>query len=356
MKINLALILMSLGLYLGLLSFHPRKNESLSRIASFQPKAKLSDYGFFKGALADQKPVSSVIPYGLNSPLFSDYARKLRFVQVPKGQKVNYHPEEVLDFPDGTFIIKTFYYPLDARRPDAGRRIIETRLLVKDGEAWQAWPYVWDEDQNDAYLEVAGDQKSISWKNEKGKKIKSDYIIPNMNQCKGCHNRDEKIQPIGPSARQLNGDFDYAQGTANQLEKWEHLGILEGLPEDHRNIPQLAVWDVPSSGSLSDRARAYLDINCGHCHHPKGPAHTSGLYLHYQESNQTALGLNKPPIAAGRGSGGRLYDIVPGKPDASILVYRMESQDPGVMMPELSRRLIHKEGVALIKEWIASLD
>ncbi|MEO1656072.1 MAG: hypothetical protein AAFU64_21200, partial [Bacteroidota bacterium] len=134
------------------------------------------------------------------------------------------------------------------------------------------------------------------------------------------------------------------------------LGLLEGLPNNHEEIPQLAVWDNPASGNLSERARAYLDINCGHCHHPQGPAHTSGLYLHYQEESQTALGIHKPPIAAGRGSGGRLYDIVPGQPEASILLYRMESQDPGVMMPELSRKMIHKEGVQLIRDWITSLD
>jgi hypothetical protein len=67
-------------------------------------------------------------------------------------------------------------------------------------------------------------------------------------------------------------------------------------------------------------------------------------------------GIGKIPVAAGRGSGGRLYDIVPGQPDESILMYRLESMEPGVMMPELGRRLTDEEGVALVREWVASLN
>jgi hypothetical protein len=47
---------------------------------------------------------------------------------------------------------------------------------------------------------------------------------------------------------------------------------------------------------------------------------------------------------------------VPGAPDESILIYRVESTDPGSMMPELGRSLVHAEGVALLKDWIAGLD
>jgi hypothetical protein len=64
----------------------------------------------------------------------------------------------------------------------------------------------------------------------------------------------------------------------------------------------------------------------------------------------------KPPIAAGRGSGGMNYSIVPGHPEKSILLHRISSLDPGVMMPEIGRKLNHKEGIALIREWIMNLD
>lgn len=64
----------------------------------------------------------------------------------------------------------------------------------------------------------------------------------------------------------------------------------------------------------------------------------------------------KKPVAAGKGSGARLYDIVPGKPEESILLFRMESTNPGIMMPELGRSIIHQEGVALVSRWIQEME
>ena len=54
------------------------------------------------------------------------------------------------------------------------------------------------------------------------------------------------------------------------------------------------------AAKLEDRARAYLDVNCGHCHNPKGPADTSGLWLDAAHHDPRRLGLCKPPVAAGR--------------------------------------------------------
>ncbi len=179
------------------------------------------------------------------------------------------------------------------------------------------------------------------------------YTVPNLNQCKGCHSYDGQFIPIGVSARQLNrGD-----GTQNQLLVWNDAGNLD-LPAGFspESAPRLADYRVehPAS-SIADRARAYLDANCGHCHNAHGPASTSGMFLDMAENNPERLGIGKPPVAAGRGSGNRKFGIVPGKPNESILVYRMESDDPGIRMPELGRQFEHKEGVALIKEWIKQL-
>ena len=95
-----------------------------------------------------------------------------------------------------------------------------------------------------------------------------------------------------------------------------------------------------------------VDINCGHCHNPQGAADTSGLLLDYQDHSLREMGACKPPIAAGRGSGGFLYSIVPGEADESIMTFRLETTDPGAMMPELGRSLVHSEGIDLISEWI----
>lgn len=317
-------------------------------------KQTLSEYGFFKGKLAELRPAKGVIPYILNTPLFSDYASKARFVKIPAGKKASYNSKEVLEFPLGTVLIKNFYYSKDARKPKKGRRIIETRLLIHEPEGWVALPYIWNDAQTEANLDVAGDTKEVKWRDAKGKKRKIEYIIPNMNQCKGCHERGKKMVPIGPSARQLNGELAYSSGKENQLTYWSKTKMLDGLPA-LTQVPKTPVWNKPATGSLDKRARAWLDINCGHCHRPDGPANTSGLFLYIHEKNKTALGINKAPVAAGRAAANLRFDIVPGKPHKSILTYRMESTDPGIMMPEIARQLVHKEGVTLVKKWIKEM-
>lgn len=340
---------------LVLLLFLSNSKSKQPGIVTSAHNAKLSDYSFFVGNLADMQPAERVIPYDLNTPLFSDYAKKARFVRLPKGTTVPYNATQVLDFPLGTAIIKTFYYPNDARKPEKGRQLLETRVLLHEADGWVALPYIWNDAQSEAYLDVAGDTKTVIWRDKNGKKYKQDYSIPNMNQCKGCHQYGDKLLPIGPSVRQLNGLLRYEDKEMNQLKKWEALGMLSNLP-DLEIVPRLAIWDKPETGNLDTRARAYLDANCGHCHNPEGPANTSGLFLNIHEKNPAKWGLHKAPIAAGRGSGGRKVSIAPGKPDASMLVYRMESTDPGVMMPELSRKLQHKEGIKLIRDWISAME
>ncbi|MFK7932471.1 MAG: hypothetical protein AB8G22_03120, partial [Saprospiraceae bacterium] len=198
----------------------------------YRPAMKLSDYGLFEGAVANLQPAADVLPYELNSPLFSDYAYKKRFVRLPAGTTVSYNAENVLDFPVGTVIAKTFYYPADMRKPEKDHNLMETRILIHEAAGWKALPYVWNEEQTDAYLDVAGGNKSVQWRDEKGKKRKLEYSVPNMNQCKGCHYRDGKdILPIGPYVRQLNGNFTYDDGEKNQLTKKKKKEWLIDLPE-----------------------------------------------------------------------------------------------------------------------------
>ncbi|MEZ0610362.1 SO2930 family diheme c-type cytochrome [Fibrella sp. WM1] len=323
----------------------------------------LSEYGFFVGNLADQQPAEGVVPYRLNTPLFSDYAEKLRFVKLPAGLSARYDAREVMDFPVGTTIIKTFYFPVDFRDAAKGRRLMETRLLIRNESGWKALEYVWNDAQTDAVLEVAGDRKTVRYVDAAGRTHEQLYVMPNLNQCKSCHNRNEVLMPIGPTARQLNGPFDYGTGPENQLTHWQKTSLLtdpasagQASSIDPATAPRAPVWNDPATGTLAERARIYLDINCAHCHRPDGPASTSGLNLTMHEQNPTAWGLHKTPVAAGRGSGGHQYDIVPSKPNESILLYRMESTDPGVMMPEVARKVAHREGIALIREWIEKMN
>lgn len=329
-------------------------NSSSQTDVSEAPQ-KLSALGLFVGNGASQEPAPGVIPYDLNSPLFSDYTNKYRFVKLPAGQSAKYSENDPFDFPVGTIISKTFAYPVDARDESKGRLLLETRVLRHEAEGWVGYPYVWNKEQTEAELDVAGSTVDVKWIQADGVERTNNYIIPNSNQCKGCHRQGETMLPIGPKARNLNGDFAYKEGTENQLAHWTRVGALSGAPAP-ADAPRLAKWDDPSSGTLDARARAWLEINCAHCHNPVGPARNSGLDLMASQTNPTAYGIDKSPVAAGRGSGGLRVDIAPGHPELSILSFRMGSTDAGIMMPELGKRMIHAEGLALVNEWIKAMS
>ena len=318
-------------------------------------KPKLSDYHIFEEPLKNQIPTEHVIPYQISTPLFTDYAKKLRFIILPSDEKISYINPEKFEFPIGTILVKTFYYPQNFQKPADEWQIIETRLLIFTVEGWTGFPYVWNDEQTDAFLEIAGDRKNVSWIDSKGENQTVNYVVPNFNMCKGCHVKDNKFLPIGPKPRLLNCDFSLMGSKSyNQLENFKKLNIIINLPEIN-SIPKMADWKNEEF-PLDDRARAYLDVNCGHCHNVKGPAMTSGLFLDYLETDMRKLGVYKTPVAAGRGSGDLKYNIVPGNANESILIYRMESNDSGIMMPEIGRKLIHKEGVSLIREWIKKME
>lgn len=322
--------------------------------ADWQPAEKLSAYGLFRGNGATQEPADGVVPYDLATPLFSDYATKYRFVRVPPGASAAYHETDVFEFPVGTIIAKTFAFLHDLREPARGQRLIETRLLIHKPDGWIGLPYVWNDEQTEAVLQVGGATREVHWVHRDGTERANGYAIPNVNQCMGCHENKKVMRPIGPKARNLNKDFTYASGAENQLTHWAKAGVLHDAPAPEQ-APRLPTWNDPTSGTLDSRARAWLENNCAHCHNPDGPARTSGLDLMATQTDPYKNGVHKPPVAAGRGSGGRFFDIVPGKPDESILTYRIESTELGVMMPELGRRLVDEEGVALIREWIARM-
>lgn len=318
--------------------------------------AQLSKWRLFVGGGGSLQPNKGVIPYDLNTPLFSDYANKYRFVWMPKGSSATYSTDDVFEFPEGTIISKTFAYP-DEGNPGK-ERLIETRLLVRGKSSWTALPYVWNESQTEATLEVAANpiELSVRVPNEKdtaGTLHKISYSIPNANECAQCHDRSKTLLPVGPKARNLNRDYNYADGTANQIAYWTKIGYLKGAPPPEQT-PKAAVWNNPASGSIEARTRAYLDNNCAHCHREGGVAGYTGMLLDYKETDLRRLGFFKPPNSAGY-TGGRPFDIVPGKPHDSIMLYRMESTRPKEMMPEIGRAMIHHEGIALVREWLASL-
>lgn len=307
----------------------------------------LSEFGFFQD-MQNQIPSKGVHPYSLVNPLFSDQTDKLRFVYVPEGQKLGYVKDKVFIFPVGSTLIKTFAY-LNNNGP-MEQQLLETRLLINTNAGWKAISYVWNAEQTDAKRAIAGATIPTSFIDSSGEIVDVRYRAPNQNQCKECHQVNKVMTPIGPKARNMNKVLDYRSGEMNQLLYWAALGWIDSKL-DSNSISSYA--DV--NASLDDRARAYLDINCGHCHIPGGSADTTGLYLNYTEENREQLGIYKKPVAAGRASGNLKYSIVPGHADDSIMLFRMNSLDPGIMMPESGRALADEAGIELIKNWINKL-
>jgi uncharacterized repeat protein (TIGR03806 family) len=328
---------------------------------------RLSEWGIIERRGSVLALNEGVEPYDLNAPLFTDYAQKLRAIYLPPGTAAEYDPDGAFDFPVGTILSKTFFYPRgtepnlvqasydwqpEQRALDRDTlEVLETRLLVRQEHGWDALPYVWRGD--DAVLTIAGTLTRLQIAFEDGRRAGLPYIVPTRNECAACHATDHssgELQPIGPRARHMNRG--YLGSGDNQLRAMAEKGRLTGLPS-LAEVPQSA--DPAGSAPVAERARAYLDSNCGHCHNPRGAADTSGLLLDAGTGSTRALGICKPPIAAGQGTGGRAYSIVPGAPEDSILVFRMATDDPGSRMPELGRSLIHSEGVALVSEWIEQL-
>ena len=125
---------------------------------------KLSEFNFFIDSSA-QVPHEDVLPYELISTLFSDYSYKQRWVYVPMNQKATYKESLVFDFPIGSALIKTFYYPVDERDLSLGMNLLETRLLLRKENGWEAVSYAWNEEQNEAYKKIAGKTINVSWTN-----------------------------------------------------------------------------------------------------------------------------------------------------------------------------------------------
>nr|WP_255547995.1 SO2930 family diheme c-type cytochrome [Erythrobacter ani] len=297
------------------------------------PRA-LADFGFFADS-AGREAVSGVTSYSLNTPLFSDGADKLRYIYLPAGTEMSADGDGLLQFPVGAAIIKTFAFGEGDEQ-----RFIETRVLLHRADGWTALPYRWDDAQSEAKLALAGARLPIT--TPAGEQIS--YRIPNKNECKTCHSKDGEVIPIGPKARNLSAEW---------LSAMVESGQLDAFPEGADMLPD---WNRRGEKATTSLARAYLDVNCAHCHQPGGGASNSGLDLRWEQHDPHALGVRKPPVAAGRGAGGHTVSIAPGDPDSSILVYRMNSAEPGIAMPELGRSTIDHDGVEVVRRWIAEMS
>jgi len=331
------------------------------------PYPKLSDYKFFVGEMKNLEPAYRVIPFKPASELFSDYAHKKRFVWMPEGVSATYDGDDnVLNFPVGAVMIKTFYYT-DVL-PNHTQRIIETRLLVKTTEeihagegtpnsGWKYYDYIWNEDQTEAYLETSGNGTFIPISFvEEGETITTTYKTPANTECATCHkiNRNltgEIVIPIGVKPQNLNNVFDYGNSQRNQLQKWQSVGYLDNSVPG--TINSTVDW-TDTSKPLALRARSYIDVNCAHCHREGGHCDYVAMRFNFSNPDLTSFGVCMTPLF----NVGPDYNYVinAGHFNTSELGFRITTNQPSQMMPIIGRTVIHEQGVEVIKDWINSME
>lgn len=319
---------------------------------SLVPYPKLSDYNFFEGPMAAQEPSYGVLPYKPISSLFSDYAKKKRFVWMPEGSSASYVSDDVLlDFPVGAVLIKTFYY--DNVLPDLTTQIVETRLLIRKQEGWVFADYIWDQEQQEALLDVDGYGANvpIEWV-ENGQTNFVNYRVPSTSQCYTCHKSYQEETPIGPKPQNLNGLLNFADETANQLQKWTDVGYLEGGYPSQINT--VVDW-ADDTQDLEMRVRSYFDMNCANCHSDSGHCDYRALRMTFSSSVDLAnLGVCVDPDTPIPGYESAKI-IEPGNAQGSVLFFRLHTTEEEYRMPLLGRSLRHDESLEFIEQWIQNL-
>ena len=328
------------------------------------PYLKLSDYKFFQGEMKNQIPSLNVIPYEPISSLFTDYAHKKRFVWMPNGTKASFSgDDEILDLPAGSAIVKTFYY--DNVQPSNTTKIIETRIMIRKSDGWLFADYVWNEEQNEAVLDLNGSSKNIIFKDDNNVIRNVDYRIPNESQCIVCHktksyengNYVQRNIPIGIKPQNLNKSYNYGNETKNQLTKWIELGKLS----NNFSLPTEANTTVnynDNSQSLDKRVRSYFDINCAHCHKEHGHCDYRPVRFAFTETNNnlTNMGVCVDTEDMQNFEPALSKIVTPGNIYRSMLYHRLNTMDETFRMPLHGRTIIHEEGVQLVEEWINSLN
>ena len=314
----------------------------------------LSATGCFGGD-ALNVPAADMIPYDVNSPLWTDGAAKARYLVLPPGQVITYLPDGTLGFPVGTVLVKEFDMLMDERRPSSLRRL-EVRFIMRGALDWGFFTYRFDDNGREAHLLAAGENEELRIRRD-GTTQTFTYHFPSRTECMTCHSTATE-RALGFRIDQLNGLFDYTGYVENQLVAMHEVGVFNTLNAEPGQPPRPA--DYPALADPKDegedperRARAYLHANCSHCHRPLGqssPALT--LDMRIERTLEDTHLCDEVQFFAPEGT----LRIHPGDPDASFVVQRMESTDPFRQMPPLGRSLPDLGGgVRAVRTWAASL-
>ncbi|MBP85957.1 MAG: hypothetical protein CMJ64_04440 [Planctomycetaceae bacterium] len=322
---------------------NPNKNQE-----SDFPR-KLSESGLF-ASVVEQLPAPGVIPYSINAEPWADYAVAQRFVAVPEAGTIN---AEALtySFPKDSVLVKTLSLAMETGNPST-RRKVETQILHFDGTEWQPYTYQWNDEQTDAeLLDAAGAERvfEIDDADATGGKREQTWRFSGRAECQRCHNKWSG-PPLAFNTPQLNKTHDYGGTVASQLDTSAHIKLIENAPPD-KDRAKLAN-PLDSSDDREARARAYLQVNCAHCHRlHAGSAVLS--HMHYD------LPLEKTNMVGVRPSQGTFgihaaQVISPGDPFRSVLLYRM-SKLGGGRMPHIGSTEIDHDSLQLMYEWIQQI-
>lgn len=308
-------------------------------VAGGDPPARLSD----TGCVVSMDPLElhpELVPYGIASPLFSDYAEKTRWIALPPGDTATFGPEGSLAVPDGTRLAKLF-----ARPTEDGEAVpLELRFSVQLDEEMRFFSYRFED--GDARLVSESETETFDLPGG----LRAFYLFPGPASCTSCHSAAAPV--LGPLDAQLAIEVRYGdEEPRSQLDAWRELGLVDGAGDP---MPMPAPSDT--TAPLEARARAYLHANCGNCHRPGGFAPPDlDLDLRWStstEDTRTHCVFTQYPGIAGEG-----LRLSPHDPERSVIVQRMralEGDYPSVM-PPVGRSLADEFGADLVAEWAASL-
>jgi len=288
----------------------------------------LSAYNVFQGTPSSLIPSTDFELLELSSVLFTDYAHKQRLIKLPPGSQLTVLGDNSIGFPNGTILTKTFFYYIDERDTSLGKNIIETRLLIKENDKWNAATYRWNNAQTAATLELNGFDKPVTWINSTGNTQSTLYKIPTENDCMTCHQSNSSMTPLGPTLLNLNRTVERNGESINQLSHLQSIGKLNNLSLSQvSNMVNYKDINAP----IQDRGRAYLAMNCAHCHNPNGwsiPAEKDFDFRYETTLQESGIQSGKDRISR-----------------------NMVDQ----LMPFIGTTMLDEEGVSLLLEYIESL-
>jgi len=314
------------------------------RNGTFAFPAVLSATGAFSN-LSTLTPSTGLIPFTVNSPLWSDAAIKTRWIAVPNDgppytsdEQITFVPVGEWAFPNGTVFVK--HFELTVNEITGARKRLETRLLVRNADgAVYGVTYKWRDDNSDADLLPGALNEDINITTSSGATRVQTWSYPSRSQCLFCHNSAPNYV-LGVKTHQLNGDFTYPETgrTDNQVRTFAHLGLLNPTPNE-ADIPtflkSVAVTDT--SATVQHRMRSWIDANCSHCHRPggPGPGYDGRLYTPLESQNL-------------------INNYVRFRDTAGSELYQRDNALDGTKMPPLAKNLVHEAAMANLRQWIAS--